>query len=76
MFSNDAEACVILQSVLTLTAGGDMLQVGKNFNGYIKELRVLDWPKVDYEFTSIYQLAGCTAWNGVACAQCPSSNGT
>ena len=41
----------------------------------IKELRILDWPKRDYEFYDMYQTSSWTAFNGVSCSHCPKWTG-
>lgn len=65
VFSTGSEYCTTFDAVFTLS-GADRVQIGKNFKGTIKEITVLDYPKVDYEFTSMRRTVGCTAWNGVA----------
>lgn len=75
VFGTGAESCQIVNKVLTFTAASEKIQIGSGFQGMIKEMNILDWPKVGYEFTSVYQTAGCVAWNGVSCSHCPSSTG-
>lgn len=74
VFGTSTESCKTLSAIFTLS-GNDKIQVGSGFKGNIKEISVLDWPKVDYEFYDTIQTAGCTAWNGVACNYCPSTTG-
>lgn len=64
-----------MNTEFTLPAGGTVLQIGNNFRGNIKEVQLLDWPKRDYEFSSMVQTGGCTAFNGAACTMCPSTTG-
>lgn len=62
-----AESCKNITAVLTNSASGDSIQVGSRFTGMIKDFTLLDWPKRDYEFTSMVQTSGCVPWNGVSC---------
>ena len=50
------------------------MQVGSGFQGMIKQMQVLDWPKTDYEFTSMTTTT-CTAFNGSPCTHCPTETG-
>lgn len=75
VFGSSAEFCTMIEEVVTLQAAGDAIQIGNKFNGFIETLRVLDYPKVDYEFTNEVQTAGCTNFNGAACNMCPSDTG-
>ena len=76
MFGTGAETCSNVNSEFNLNNGGGYtFQVGNGFKGMIKDFHLLDWPKSDYEFSTVIQTAGCTAWNGVACTHCPVSTG-
>jgi hypothetical protein len=74
VFGPNAESCTTINAVLTNDAAGNTIQVGNKFNGMIKDFSLLDWPKRNYEFSSMYTTT-CTAFNGVACTMCPSSTG-
>lgn len=74
IFGTGTEYCTTATGVLDLS-GGNTMQVGKNFQGMIKDMSVLDWPRTGYEWTSQIQTAGCTPWNGVTCTHCPSTTG-
>ena len=67
VFGPNAESCANITAVLANDAGGNTIQVGNNFKGMIKDFTLYDWAKRDYEFTTMYQTTGCTAFNGVAC---------
>ena len=75
VMGTNAEVCVIVNAEINLPAVGHTFQVGNNFQGMIKDFSVLDWPKRGYEFSSMVQTSGCTAFNGAACTMCPSTTG-
>ena len=75
VFGTSTESWVFINNYLNLNTTGDFFQVGARFTGVIKELRILDWPKRDYEFYDMYQTSGWTTFNGVSCSHCPKWTG-
>ena len=75
-FATMAEQWTTINTVLKFTnAAGDLMTIGNQYTGLINNLKIYDWPKTGYEWTSQYQTSGWTPWNGVSWTMCPSSTG-